>query len=72
MSEKFQITFWIQDLKFSSDLSVDQQLQQFYMPSKELKGALIAETLRFGNLGGNYSSTKTLPLILKVSQPIDF
>jgi hypothetical protein len=42
------------------------------MPSKELKGALIAETLRFGNLGGNYSSTKTLPLILKVSQPIDF
>ncbi len=42
------------------------------MPSKELKGGLIVEILRVGNLGGNYFSVKTSPLILKVPHPIDF
>lgn len=51
---------------------MDQLPQLSYKPSKELMGVPIAETSIIGNLGGNYSSVKISPLILKVALLINF
>jgi hypothetical protein len=42
------------------------------MPSAGLKDVPIAETSRFGSLGGNYSFVRSSPLISEAGLPVDF